>query len=124
MKRFAEVQIEQQDFAHLIAAYDSPETLFYCDPPYLPETRSAGGYRHEMTRDDHLRLLETITHTKGMVILSGYRSNLYDEALRDWQRIDKLTVNHSSNVAREKRTECIWLSPNIARQPTLWQEVV
>lgn len=121
ISRLASVQIEHLDFAALFAVWDTPETLFYCDPPYLPETRRSKGYKHEMTPEDHKRLLETITSVQGKIVLSGYRSALYDEALASWERIDLPTVNWSSNKLREARTECIWLSPNIQRQPSLWE---
>ena len=123
IERLKQVQIEHLDFAQLIANYDTPATLFYCDPPYVPDTRSSGGYRHEMTQDDHVRLLEAITRAQGKIILSGYRCDLYDRALDGWERIDKPTFNWASNTEREKRVECIWLSPNIRRQPSLWEEV-
>ncbi len=120
IERLRQVQIEHLDFAQLITNYDTPATLFYCDPPYVPETRQSGGYRHEMTQDDHVRLLEAITRAQGKVILSGYRCDLYDRALENWARIDKPTFNWASNTEREKRVESIWLSPNIQQQPTLW----
>lgn len=118
--RLARVVIECVDFARLFEIYDGPEALFYCDPPYLPSTRRRGRYLCEMTEADHQRLLEVITSARGKVILSGYRSEVYDTALADWARIDIPTVNWASNTEREKRVECVWLSPNIARQPTLW----
>jgi DNA adenine methylase len=96
--------------------HDGPETLHYVDPPYLPETRSVSGkkgkdgirvYRHELTRAEHAQLLADICLLRGMVILSGYRSSLYDKALRRWQRVETLAL---ADGARQ-RTEVLWLNP-------------
>ena len=44
------VQIENAPALEVIARYDSLETLFYCDPPYVHETRGdTKAYAHEMT---------------------------------------------------------------------------
>jgi site-specific DNA-adenine methylase len=44
-------------------------TLFYLDPPYLHATRTAQDvYAHEMSDEDHERLLETITSLEGIVL--------------------------------------------------------
>ncbi len=84
-------------------------TLFYLDPPYMPATRTAKReYRHEMTDEDHVDLLNRIMTLQGMVALSGYRHDLYDEALEGWARHDRLT----SALTSVQRTESLWLSPN------------
>ncbi|WP_342361378.1 DNA adenine methylase [Terrarubrum flagellatum] len=87
--RWRGVVIEQRPAIEVIAQHDGIETLHYVDPPYLPETRSPANkydlkhrmYRHELSRDDHAELLEKLKALKGMVILSGYPSTLYDEQL-------------------------------------------
>ncbi|RCW84866.1 DNA adenine methylase [Paracoccus lutimaris] len=105
--RMRGVVIESRPALELIAAHDSPDTLFYVDPPYLPETRDAGGdYRHEMTGDDHMALLDVLRAVRGKVILSGYPSPVYDAALAGWNRIEKTT--HADGA--RKRTEVIWRS--------------
>lgn len=49
-ERFNQVQIEQLDFEDLISRYDSPDTMFYCDPPYMDEGDDLyshdGGFEH------------------------------------------------------------------------------
>jgi len=48
--RFNHVQIEQLDFEDLIERYDSEQTFFYCDPPYMDEGDDLyshdGGFEH------------------------------------------------------------------------------
>lgn len=109
--RLRMVQVDCLPALECIARYDAPNVLFYIDPPYVAETRKSGGYRHEMTADDHAELLELLNGVQGMVMLSGYRSPLYDDALAGWTRTDVETVNWSSNKVREARTECIWRNP-------------
>jgi DNA adenine methylase len=48
-RRLERVQIENDDWRAVISRYDSAETLFFLDPPYIPATRVAGGYRYELT---------------------------------------------------------------------------
>jgi DNA adenine methylase len=118
VERLRGVVIENRDACEVMAQHDSPETLHYVDPPYLPETRAPSNkydlkhrmYRHELTREDHVRLLEYLRGLKGMVALSGYASPLYDDALADWKRDEMLT---HADGARE-RTEVLWLNPACA----------
>ena len=58
--------------------YDSPNTLFYLDPPYVHETRTAKKvYKFEMSDRDHRELLETIRQVEGKVLLSGYATRYF-----------------------------------------------
>ena len=62
--------------------------LVYCDPPYLLSTRSSGQlYAHEMTDPEHRELLSTIKRLPCLVMISGYRSELYAEALKGWNSL-------------------------------------
>lgn len=67
------------------------DIMIYLDPPYLLETRRSQRriYRYELTEDDHRRLLDVITRLKCMVMISGYASKLYDDALTGsgWRRV-------------------------------------
>src|SRR3990167_3756673 len=66
--RLQRVQIENADFRTILDRYDTPKTLFYCDPPYIPETRKAGGYTHEITAEDHQELVSLLLSLKGKVL--------------------------------------------------------
>jgi len=44
-ERLKNVQIECDGWERVIARFDGRDTLHFCDPPYVPETRIAGGYR-------------------------------------------------------------------------------
>ncbi len=117
------VTIECMPAVQLIKKYDryhNPDgvgirrriVLFYLDPPYPPETRYGGKaatYLMEMTRDDHVELLETIRECKSNVIISSYPSKLYDGMLSDWNR-DELQVKAQTSNSGQKRTEVIWMN--------------
>jgi len=64
-------------------------------------------YRHELTADDHLVLLDFLKTLEGMVVLSGYPSALYDAALPGWKRIE---IDALADGARP-RTEVLWINP-------------
>jgi DNA adenine methylase len=62
-----------------------------------------------MTDQDHIELATVLHQVKGMVVLSGYPSALYDELYSGWQRIDGSATAQNG----KRRVECLWLSPNI-----------
>jgi DNA adenine methylase len=110
-ERLREVVIESRPALQLIDTYDAVDTLFYADPPYMLGTRAQGYrkvYENEMSDDDHAQLIAKLKTLKGMVLLSGYRSELYDLELRDWKRVD-IAARAQTNAPR---TECLWISPN------------
>lgn len=114
-ERLQTVTLENLDFRELIPKYDSPDTLFYIDPPYLASTRAVKTrYQHEMTDFDHAELLKLIMEARGKIILSGYASPLYDLALPDWQRIEIILPRHAAQVGNHEKphaTEVIWINP-------------
>lgn len=120
------VQIECDDAINVIRRYDTPETLFYLDPPYLPNNRHARqdkiAYTHEMTIHDHEALLQAIIDVAGMVAISGYASKLYREALADWELVTM--ESRTKNTAR-KATEHLWLNPRLSgRRLPLFGEMI
>lgn len=124
--RLKTVQIECMDAIKLIQKYDRPDTVFYLDPPYYPDTRSGSDvYRHEMSPDQHVELLAAIKLCKGKVAISGYTCPVYDEALSGWDRTQR-EVPCRSNVttdgpaSRPKRVEVLWRNFSTNAKGTLW----
>jgi DNA adenine methylase len=109
-ERLATVQIECDDALEVIRRYDGDRALFYCDPPYLKETRSRPdhGYAEEMTESEHVELARVLQTVRGRVLLSGYESALYRELYPGWV----CRVHGSVDAAGRTRRECLWLSPN------------
>lgn len=112
VERMRGVVIENRDAADVVAAHDSPDTLFYVDPPYAFITRDKGAdYRHEMDDAAHVGMADYLRAAKGYVVLSGYPCALYDnELFHDWQRHER---KHLADGARP-RIEVVWLNPACA----------
>lgn len=109
VQRFLRVQIENAPALEVIARYDTPNTLFYIDPPYVHSSRGdTAAYAYEMTDDDHSKLADVLHSVRGRVVVSGYRTDLYDELFSDWKRVDALKRNCSS--VRKPRQESAWLN--------------
>ena len=107
--RLQRVQIENAPALEVIKRYDTPETLFYLDPPYVHAARGdTKAYGFEMTDAEHHELAEYLTVIRGRAIISGYRTKLYDDLFRDWQRIDADEQRVSSVNAM--RQESVWLN--------------
>lgn len=111
-ERLRKVVILNQTACEVIQKQDGQHTLFYCDPPYLHETRSTTGeYAFEMTEAQHRELLDVLAAITGRFMLSGYPSPLYAEwELRyGWKRHEFLIDNKaSSGKVKETKTECLW----------------
>ena len=116
--RLKRVEIRNQDALRFIRELDSPNTLFYCDPPYVHDTRvTKSEYGpHEMTLEDHEALLHFLHRIEGKFLLSGYRCDLYDKfaAVANWRRVDwEVDCKSSSSSEKPKRTESIWANYEI-----------
>ena len=111
IERLRGVIVEERPALEIIHRYDSADTLFYVDPPYVHATRGDDSrYRLEMSDDDHREMAATLRRARGMIVVSGYSCALYDtELFTDWQRIDYAT---HADGGRD-RIESLWLSPNI-----------
>jgi len=126
VERMKQVQIECLPALDLIGRYDDPETLFYCDPPYVQEVRSerwrSAAYEHEMTEADHYALAERLQSVQGMAIVSGYASDLYDELYSGWRCAEHKAQTDNGG----SRIECVWISPaaDAARLPLFAQAVL
>jgi len=87
--RLLRVQIENRPALDVLRLYDSPTTLFYCDPPYLHDTRGdSAAYGYEMTDSEHIDLSGALHRCKGKVAISGYRNGLMDRLYKGWRRFD------------------------------------
>ena len=111
-KRLQGVVINNLDALEVIQKYDGVDTLFYLDPPYLKSTRTSGSVRYDNEMDSdssHEKLAELLYSIKGMTVLSGYYSPLYEKLFPDWKVMKKV----SKSQIGSRRIECLWLSPNI-----------
>lgn len=106
-ERLKNAQIECTDAVQLIRDCNHSDCLIYADPPYLKECRPKRCYRFEMQEEEqHNGLLDALLNHNGMVILSGYDNQLYNDRLKGWHKETKSAVVNSGRNA----TECIWMN--------------
>ena len=118
-QRLLRVQIESDTAIRVIQRYDSPETLFYCDPPYPHASRGdSSAYKYEMSDDDHRKLASVLRNVKGKVALSGYHCDLMAELYGDWNYIEAPVKNCHS--VKKPRTEVLWVNYQ-PEEPFVWQ---
>lgn len=105
------VVIENRPALQVIKQQDNEDTLFYCDPPYVRATRyKTDIYKHEMTDADQVELSELLHQVEGMVCLSGYPSDLYDELYSDWVTRERIATA-TTNKGLSSRIEVLWMNP-------------
>lgn len=120
-ERLATIEVECRDFRKILDIYDTPNTFFYLDPPYLPSTRKAGKYKCELTDQDHMELVELLKSLKGKAMISGYPNELYDKMgwnRKEWDiccraagRTRASGLQGVGNVKKtQQRRECVWLN--------------
>lgn len=82
-QRIRNVQIENLDFRKVILKYDSPDTVFYCDPPYF-------GCEHyyvgEFSEEDHRDLAGLLRNIQGKAIVSYYDHPLVYRLYEGWHK--------------------------------------
>lgn len=117
------VQIDSRDAIDAIKYWDTPETTFYLDPPYVADSRKSKNiYNVEADDEHHANLVQTILQCQGAVVLSGYPNEIY-KPLEDagWERREFQTScaavgrirgsSYQGTVSvkgRQPRTEVIW----------------
>jgi DNA adenine methylase len=108
--RLRRVVVLNRDALDVIRQQDGEKTLYYLDPPYLADSRTAPDvYAHEMTVAQHESLLETIRSCKGKVMISGYANALYDRELAGWDRHEfSLPNNAAGGEIKRRMTEVLW----------------
>jgi DNA adenine methylase len=125
-KRLLAVQIDNRDALEVIRYWDTPDAVFYVDPPYHPSTRiKKDVYAAEANHDHYVELVRTLLACQGAVVLSCYEHPVFaplGEA--GWRRTEYTTVCHAAGrvrnsglqgdgAARRKvsRIEVLWSSP-------------
>ncbi len=131
--RLLRVQIENRPAIDVIKLYDAPGTVFYCDPPYLHETRGdTKAYSYEMTNAQHRELAEALNLAVGMVAISNYQCDLMDELYPIPKWMKTTSAERTIHSTKDKRSEALWtnydprklgrLQPNLLfEHPTRYQ---
>lgn len=108
-KRIQHCYIECDDALKIIPRWDSPQTLFYCDPPYSDTNQGHyGGY----TLDDYQALCDALDNCEGSYVLSNYPQEIEPKTA---QRRVEIQASMSASNGRDrtdhdtKRTEVLWV---------------
>jgi len=112
-ERLQGVVVEHRPADWVIGFYDTTATLFYCDPPYHPQTCDCSGYQHTLKVEAHEALAAQLREVQGMVVLSGYQHPDYDRWYEGWHRRDRI---HTCGAAAAEgkpyqRVESLWFNP-------------
>ena len=112
-QRLLRVQIENRPALDCIRLYDSPNTLFYCDPPYLHATRGdAKAYGFEMDQDQHRELAQVLNQCQGQVAISGYAHPLMDQLYASNRWYKTLGSQKTAHSTKGVRQEVLWTNYN------------
>lgn len=122
VERLRGVTIESRPALEIIEQQDTPETLFYVDPPYMLETRSTvransqsdrdRAYAHDLSDEDHAQLAEVLHRIDGMAIVSGYPCDRYEQLYSSWEQLERRVPVDGGQT----RTEVLWVSPRARSQ--------
>ena len=102
--RLQNVQLECTDAIRVITSRDTPDSFFYCDPPYY---NSDCGHYDGYSIDDFERLLQVLSKIQGKFLLSSYPSDILKQyaARHGWSCVafqQKVTVNAKSGNLKGK----------------------
>ncbi|MCC7193913.1 MAG: DNA adenine methylase [Phycisphaeraceae bacterium] len=108
-ERLLRVQIENRPATQVINLYDSPSTLFYCDPPYIHDTRGdSKAYGYEMTDAQHAELAAVLNNAQGMVAISNYPCDLMDKLYPAPKWNKTVAEERTNHATKGKRIEALW----------------
>lgn len=126
-QRLLRVQIENRPAIDVIRLYDSPTTLFYCDPPYIHLTRGdTKSYGYELSDDQHRGLAQVLNVVKGWVAISNYDCALMNDLYPAPQWKKTLAKEKTIHSTKGKRVEALWTNYDPLKlrpdQPTLLEK--
>jgi len=122
IERLRNVRVENRDARELLGMFaDRPATLVYLDPPYFVKR----GHRYVIDtsgREFHEELLDLCIRARCMLLISGYRNDLYDRILRreaGWRKVRIETHTRDTTGMDYARTECLWKNERFIKAQSL-----
>jgi DNA adenine methylase len=104
LNRLRDVYLEKDNAINVIKRWDSPQTFFYCDPPYIGADQ---GHYSGYTKEDFEELINTLKNIKGSFLLSHYSTSDI-EIPKDWEIFEKSTTCSAkarTGYDRSKKTD-------------------
>jgi DNA adenine methylase len=120
-QRLLRVQIENRPAIDVIRLYDSPTTLFYCDPPYIHATRGdAKAYGFEMDENQHREFASVVNACCGKVAVSGYDHPFMDDLFPPARWLKTLGADKTIHSTKGMRQEVLWTNFKPVDQESLF----
>jgi DNA adenine methylase len=120
-QRLVRVQIENRPAIDVIRLYDSPQTLFYCDPPYLHVTRGDdSAYSFEMDEAAHREFAAAVAACQAQVAVSGYDHPLMDVLFPPAKWLKTKAADKTIHSTKGTRQEVLWTNYDPKRKEGLF----
>lgn len=112
-QRLEKTQIFCRDAIDVIKKMDSPNTFFYCDPPYINADK---GHYDNYYLNDFINLLNTLANIKGKFLLSSYPEPILNEYKQKYKwhyreiklpKPSKIINKYSKNKNKNPKIECL-----------------
>lgn len=118
VERLRGIRVENRDACEIVRLFHNrPATLMYLDPPYFVKRE----YKYTIDVNNlefHSRLLEICMQARCMILLSGYKNDLYDALLttsNGWVRQDVETHTRDTTGKDFARTEILWMNSHFIK---------
>lgn len=121
-QRLLRVQVENRPAVDVMRLYDSPGTLFYCDPPYLHATRGdAKAYGFEMDEGQHREFAEVANKCRSKIAVSGYDHPLMAELFPSSRWFTTFGPDKTIHSTKGIRKEVLWTNYKPNKQEHLFE---
>lgn len=118
LERMASVYVSCDDALKVIKQWDSPQTFFYCDPPY-PGAHQ--GHYCGYSLEDFRTLVETLDQCQGSFLLSNYDQPSINIP-QNWERFEFGAVASSrGRVGYDRSKKCDESDQNRKRTEVVWR---
>ncbi|MFM6248498.1 MAG: DNA adenine methylase, partial [Dolichospermum sp.] len=101
LDRIKDIHVSCEDAIKCIQRWDSPQTLFYCDPPYLGTDL---GHYKGYTLDEFKLLCETLDNIQGSYVLSNYPQEIEPQSVRQKVEIEAVMSAKGKTIMIEVKT--------------------
>jgi DNA adenine methylase len=104
-ERLRSVKIYNKDFKAIIKQFDSPNTLFYLDPPYSVEKKSDNYYKNYVTPQE---VYNAVSGIKGYFVLSYNNTKEIRDLFKEYNIKEvKTTYSVTQKIGRRVVTELV-----------------
>jgi len=102
-QRLKTTYIENLDYKEVIKKYDSEDSLFFIDPPYIIEDVNTNYYKHNMNKySEHKELKTQIDEIKGKFILTLPNTEFYQYIYKEYNITDSNVYYSSGNISKSE----------------------